>query len=50
MDLVLILRELEASLSAVMNGDSIKIQRENDQVKITTYRVGSIVRVDIKEK
>jgi hypothetical protein len=34
---------------AVSNGGS-KSQYENESVKVTAYRVGQIIRIDVKEK
>jgi hypothetical protein len=34
---------------AISNGGS-KSQYENESVKVTAYRVGQIIRIDIKEK
>ena len=50
MDLTLVLREIEAALTKVIKEGVTKSQTENDSFKITVYRVGGVVRVDIKEK
>ena len=49
MDIDLVLDEIKAALRKVVKGGVTRSQIELDNFKITVYKVGSIIRIDIKE-
>lgn len=45
-----IFEEIKTALIKVTSGEATRSSTENASTKITVYRVGQTVRVDIKEK
>jgi len=50
MNIEQIFDEIKAALIKVTSGEHTRSSIENETTKITAYKVGKIVRVDIKEK
>lgn len=49
MDIDLVMEEIKAALKKVVKGGVTKSQIELDNFKITVYKVGGVIRIDIKE-
>jgi len=49
MDLDLVMSEIKTALVKVMKGGVTKSQTELDNFKLSVYKVGSVIRIDIKE-
>uniref|UniRef100_A0A6M3KRJ5 Uncharacterized protein n=1 Tax=viral metagenome TaxID=1070528 RepID=A0A6M3KRJ5_9ZZZZ len=50
MDLALVIKEIEISLVKVVRGGVQKSQTELGDFKLTVYKVGGVIRIDIKER
>jgi hypothetical protein len=49
-DIDLLMEEIEIALIKVIKGKVTKSQTEQDEFKLTVYKVGDVVRIDIKQK
>lgn len=50
MNVELLMEEIEEPLRKVVSGKVTKTQTELEEFKLTVYKVGDVIRIDIKEK